>query len=390
MRVYYYIHSYYPYIAGHAPQWLELCRRLQNEGTSGVIATTRFNKTWLKHEVYKDVSVYRLPYYGSSLIGLLLNSMMFTIFFIKNRNRFDIFNVTWGGLNHYICPLLCKLFNKKCIFTSILQGSDTPEAFINSKFKFILIRLYSLYDAYIGVSYNLYQYLKKLNPSKITCYIPYGVDIHLFKPASNGEIRTLKGSLKLNGKKIILFAGMVIKRKGIFELIDIFNKIHEIDDTVILVIVGANETQQANCIKENDIKKLYKIIRIKKLQQNIIFTGAISEKIDLIKYYQIADLFLFPSHREGLPNVVLESLAVGLPVIVSDLEAIEFVISNNINGYIIRNNHIDEYVNKIKYLLYNPSKREQMSRNARKMIIQEYSFEKYKNRHTELYYSLMG
>lgn len=100
-------------------------------------------------------------------------------------------------------------------------------------------------------------------------------------------------------------------------LIDIFNEIHKIDDNSVLMLVGEGELREEIQIKLSKLGLL----------QNVIFTGA---RDDVYNFFQAMDVFVFPSHYEGLGMVAIEAQAAGVPCIVADTIPKEIFVTNKI------------------------------------------------------------
>ena len=105
-----------------------------------------------------------------------------------------------------------------------------------------------------------------------------------------------------------------------------------------------------------------------KLTKSVNLVGNVSHS-DVMKLYEEADLFLLPSLEEGIANVVLESMAIGCPVISSDCGGMEEVIDDGINGFIFPVTQVDVLVQKIEYLMgLSASQIDKLRENARETI----------------------
>src|SRR5690606_39801803 len=124
-----------------------------------------------------------------------------------------------------------------------------------------------------------------------------------------------------NNDTVLLYVGRIVKDKGINELVTAFNNI--IDDSLKLILVGG--------VHKND--------PISKTSKEIIETNnrikAVGIKRNVIDYYAIADVFVFPSYREGFPNVLLEACSMGLPCVVTNINGNNEIIQDGINGLIV-------------------------------------------------------
>ena len=90
----------------------------------------------------------------------------------------------------------------------------------------------------------------------------------------------------------------------------------------------------------------------------ICFVGQ-KDKTELLPFYQQADIFILPSKKEGMPNVVLEAMACGLPIVMTPCEGSKELISNN--GMI---SSIDTFSDKVTMLCANAALRQDMGRNS--------------------------
>jgi len=114
--------------------------------------------------------------------------------------------------------------------------------------------------------------------------------------------------------KILLTVSTDYRRKGTFELVD---ALKEIDAR--LIIIGKDKGSRAH-------RELKDLIQKTKQESKVILLGNVRNQ-DLYKWYSASDLFCLPSSLEGCPNVVMEALACGVPVVIKDSGA-EFINKN--------------------------------------------------------------
>lgn len=150
----------------------------------------------------------------------------------------------------------------------------------------------------------------------------------------------------------IVTATRLESQKNIALLIKAFSKLDNKFNDYKLYICGTGSQKHK---LENYVKKL-------NMTDKIIFLG----KVDNIKkVIQDASLFVLPSNYEGMPNALLEAMALSLPVISTrSTEVIDSIIQTNENGIIIAKKNVKELTNKIEYVLNNVKKANSMGKKA--------------------------
>ncbi|MGI9527094.1 MAG: glycosyltransferase family 4 protein [Weeksellaceae bacterium] len=186
-----------------------------------------------------------------------------------------------------------------------------------------------------------------------------GVDIHFFKPntVSQDTLQEVKEKYTIEDNDFIYcFVGRIGLEKGIDELIEAFNYLHNDNKQTKLLLVGALD----------DSEEINKIIN-QKIQLNpaIIHVGW---QDNIKPFLSVSDCFVFPSHREGFPNVVLQACAMELPCIVTDISGSNEIIRNGENGLVIPTKNPRALVESMNSLLCQPELRKKFSQEARKCI----------------------
>ena len=123
---------------------------------------------------------------------------------------------------------------------------------------------------------------------------------------------------------IYLFIGRLVGDKGINELVSAFNDLTQVDDNIKLLLVGPYENE-LDPLKTETKEKIAN-------NPQIITTGY---QDDVRLFLAHASCFVFPSYREGFPNVVLEAAAMEMPCIVSDINGSNEIIFNEVNGLVV-------------------------------------------------------
>jgi len=167
-------------------------------------------------------------------------------------------------------------------------------------------------------------------------------------------------NISFDCKKIILFVGELVKRKGVYDVIKVIPIVKEKIKDCIFVFVG-----------NGNIEKIKGLCRLKGIESNTFFLGEISgcRKISI---FLDSDVFILPSYAEGMPITILEAMAAGVPVISTKVGAIPEIIKNGKNGFLIEPGKYNQLAEKIIYLLKNNKLREYIGKNNLEQVRQKY------------------
>lgn len=189
-----------------------------------------------------------------------------------------------------------------------------------------------------------------------------GIDTTYFDLERIAEGKRKEITTKLNIKKtdfVFVFVGRLVGDKGINELIEAFSKINNCN--VKLLLVGGAEPD-LDPLKNETINKIDR-------NQNIISVGF---QKDVRPFFAISHCLIFPSYREGFPNVVMQAGAMGLPSIVSNINGCNEIIIEGINGTIIPVKDPKSLFESMLKMINNEQWRYQLAGNARDNIASRY------------------
>ncbi len=184
-------------------------------------------------------------------------------------------------------------------------------------------------------------------------YICNGVETDKFFPAPDGEKIAIRTELNIPADAFVfIYTGSFIPRKNVSFLLEVFSKrFKEISEKVFLLLVGGG-------VQLKELKEKYK------KQRTILFTGPVR---NVERYLWAADIYISASKSEGMPCGVLEAMATGLPVILSDIPQHRELFETNENiGQMFRLGEEKDCLEQIVKLL-NESL-EQMSAEALKCV----------------------
>lgn len=223
----------------------------------------------------------------------------------------------------------------------------------------------NIYPEGNGVMQDLIQYNITKKPLRVLANGNVnGIDINHFSAVEVSECKKekLRKELGLEDLDFVyIFVGRLIKDKGINELIAAFDNISKTNKNVKLLLVGPFE-EELDPLSD---------VTMRKIQSNphIIHVGWQS---DVRPYFAVADALVFPSYREGFPNVVMQAGAMGLPSIVSNINGCNEIIKNNENGIIIPPKDINALENAMLGWVQDQEFYTKLKKSAREMIVSRY------------------
>ena len=273
------------------------------------------------------------------------------LFFNK---KYDVINI--HGVSFFnLIPLYTPRYGKKPKIIYTAHGVIPLETGLgyayNQKMCAFEKRLITQSDYVTTVSEDTKSYLLEYYPipAENIAVIENGVDIDSFKPEASNRIDRLKKRINL------LFVGDMIPIKGLDFLLSALTQM--MHDSFQLWLVG-RESSYFQTLKEK-YKTLFE-------SNKVIFKGPMPQN-RLIRIYQEADVYLLPSQYEQFSQTVLEAMAMAKPIIISDRVAVQRIISDGKEGYIVPFNNIQTLVDRISKLTDNHELRSKMGAAARKL-----------------------
>lgn len=158
-----------------------------------------------------------------------------------------------------------------------------------------------------------------------------------------------------------VFVGRIVREKGIDELVSAFVRLNQQFPDTRLLLVGPYEENLDPISPET-----------KQLIDTCERIEAVGSQKDVRSFYEQSDVLVFPSYREGFPNVVIEAGAMDLPSIVTDINGSREIIENGKNGLIVPPRDEQALYEAMKWMVEHPDARERMAMNARPMVASRY------------------
>lgn len=191
-----------------------------------------------------------------------------------------------------------------------------------------------------------------------------GIDIDYYNSAhyNTKQKQSLKKDLNIQENDFVfIFVGRLVSDKGINELVKAFKSLSLANDRLRLLLVGPLETE-LDPLKEETLKEI-------ESNDAIVSVGY---QNDVRPYFAISNVLVFPSYREGFPNVVMQAGAMGLPSIVSDINGCNEIIIPNVNGIIIPPKNTKALKEAMVLMQNDTVLFQHLKNNARELIVSRY------------------
>jgi len=202
-----------------------------------------------------------------------------------------------------------------------------------------------------------------------------GVDCQAFRPAVDSAAR--KRELGIPSTRFVLgYVGRFSKEKNLTLLLDVARKLIEGTSDVHLLLVGDGPERQ----------DLHAHAERLGITGHVTFTGY---AIDPRPYYSAIDAFILLSRSEGLPNVLLEAMAMGIPAVCTSVGGIPAVIDPDNTGILVPLNDISATVAAVQRLMVNPQLAARLGQNGRQYVENHYSFDRRMERLCSIYQDLV-
>ena len=164
---------------------------------------------------------------------------------------------------------------------------------------------------------------------------------------------------------VFIFVGRLVKDKGINELVSAFKELLIENEQEKLCFLKSKLLLVGSFEEKLDPLNLETLIEIQN-NPNIISVGFQQE---VRSYFAVSNALVFPSYREGFPNVVLQSLAMELPAIVTNINGCNEIVTEGFNGLIVPPKDTESFKEAMKKFFYDSILFEKLKENARQSIL---------------------
>jgi len=330
-----------------------------------IMRNVRFNingqkRSLKKIEKYQGYIIHRIPCVSSSIFRFITH----VFFGLKKLIEIkpDIIHAQQLTPNGLIAIVGGKILRKKTLVW--IRGSEfynSSSIYLKSLGKFIISRA----NIVLAISHHMKQQMKRLWPQKSIFTLGNGITLenYFHDPTPKTYIE-------------IIFVGRLIKNKRVSDALFAISNLKDHILPIIFTIIGSGTME----------KPLRKECILLNITEHVQFLGEISPS-KIPTYLSKADLFIFPSISEGLPNAILEAMASSLPILAARITAIPELVHDNINGLLHSPGDIKELSENLNTLIQDENLRKLMGQKSYQLA-QNYSWKKIINKLLNFYFNM--
>jgi glycosyltransferase involved in cell wall biosynthesis len=196
------------------------------------------------------------------------------------------------------------------------------------------------------------------------------------EPVPDSVLAERRAALGLAPKhKVVLWVGYPVAFKRVPLLFEMFRRVIEQVPDARLVLIGDMRRSPQD---------LRAAAQAEDIADNVIMYGPVPHD-NLPAYYGLGDVYVHTSSYEGVPRVLFEASAAGLPLVGMNVVGVDEVIEDGVNGFLLPDGDIEGMARRIVELLRNPERAHSLGVAARQMALQRYNADEYAERWTNVW-----
>lgn len=309
--------------------------------------------------------------------------------FLESDGSYDVIHVHTLTDALYSVYAWCWWHDIPLVFEMTLLGDDDASTLMNTRHRFAWLRrrIFRRCDGYVAISPVLEKRYREAGlPPKRLRLVPQGVDLRRFAPSESRLAAREALGLPTHGP-VLIFVGSLIHRKGIDVLLRAWSEVSEARPDANLVLVGRNrfpeDSSDARFLEEQ-------LAQVPARAAARLHQSGVRDDVD--RWLQVADLFVFPSRREGFGSVMIEAMACGLPCIVTEQPGITdfiFGVAGDRGIVVPQEDHARLAAAALK-MLRNPQAAARIGLAARDDVIRRFDIEQITRHYLSFYADLIA
>jgi glycosyltransferase involved in cell wall biosynthesis len=373
---------FHPWVGGAEIQALKLAKKLAEQNISVEVVTGWWFRGTQQRETLEGIPVFRnhtmwemYGIKGLRKFGGYLYILSLIWFLWRRRHQYDLIHV--HGLNYhtFAAVLASRLLGRRTLAKLANSGPASDILKMRSDRQLALSR-YMLgtalrCDRFVALTQTIVEELTAAGvPREKITELGNGVETDQI-PA--------KSEYALHHLPRLIFVGRLHEQKGLDILLQAVQRLAAVSPPigVCLQIVGDGPLLEA--LREQAARL--------NITDRVNFTGQVPHVIGCL---QQADIFVLPSRAEGISNALLEAMACGLPVVVSNIPGNSHVIQHDQNGLLFKAEDADSLAQALTTLLQQPNLRKRLGRAARRTVEDHFSLNYVAGQYIEVYRDMLS
>lgn len=346
--------NYPPQKGGMAQSCDRIVDNLRKAGITIHLFHFTNRKEAFKQEIQENGSYTALPMYPdeSHTLHLAYNYLAAQTFSVQTL-------VVFGGyLPMIAAPIFKQWLSLKLVL--MIRGNDFDSAIFSPKKRLLIKDAIEAADHITCISESKAEMVNRLFEKTIK-YIPNGIQISDWKMLNSDHEFTRNWKKEKGQDEMVIGCfGHLKEKKGVDILIKAM-KSPKLQEKIMLLLIGDMEDKYLGDLKEHDVHfELHPFM----------------ERLNLIKYYACCDAIVLPSHYDGMPNVLLEAGALGIPIIGSNKDGISDVVNDGEHGLLFKAGDPKDLREVLfKFISMPASEKKAMGESLKNMVKRNYNHE---------------
>jgi len=371
---------FWPLVGGAEKNMANLAVEFVRRGIPTTVLTARWDDAWTKQVVYRDVTVHRLPNPRRRAWGTFRYMRAVSRWLRRHRQQFDLVYVSM--LKHDACAAVGVARHAPVPVVLRAEGGGKTgdchwqqTANFGRRIKRRCLRA----DAFVAPSQNIAAELAGAGyASDRIVQIPNGVVFpigadRVAKKAARSALAEADYQMALpEHAPLAVYTGRLMRSKGLINLVAAWRTVVQRWPNARLWLVGHGPDRGTLIDKIHHLE----------LKARVILPGVFDDVGELLR---AADLFVLPSHEEGMSIALLEAMATGLPIVATDIPGNRALITNEEHGLLFPPGNVQSLAESVHRLLDDPSLATRLAEAARQRVKDHFTIARSADEHEQLF-----
>ncbi|ULA68946.1 MAG: putative Phosphatidylinositol N-acetylglucosaminyltransferase [Nitrospira sp.] len=369
-----------PLVGGYERAAERLSTELGQKGHDVTVVSERRESSWQKIQTMNGFTVRRLWCIYRPGWHTVTSLLSLSFFLLLHRNRFDVFHLHQYGYHAAVTVALGKLLRRPVVLKiTSTEAQGILQTLVGThKTGGLLASLHRKVSGCIATSEAVGEEAARFGvPKERIVLVPNGLNTTFFSESTVAKKTQIKTKLALNKSLTVLFSGRLSAEKNPDGLLEAWAEIccNPIDAELVFIGDGPMRQALANRIESLGIGSSVRLA---------------GNQREVVEWYQASDIFVLPSHREGLSNSLLEAMSCGLPVVSTRVSGSIDIFEMGDIGELVECGSVRSLAGAVHRLLIDPIRRATCGTYARQLAEARFSIHTVATETVALYESLLA